>query len=379
MSADEQAPAHVQARHRRVRIEAHARERPSCRGPASPTVSAMPQARHEPRRRGRKGDVDDQRDAERDEEQRAQVAGRGGGGCSASTDQGARHDRRETEQVVDREEALERLEPGAGAGTRGTDPRSRSKPITRRAFGERVARFRDRPAADCEIERIDRPPRAQARARRTAASPLALRGRDWGGAAPRTRRERTARDSSFKFERRRLRHYLRERPYPVSAIPTPRGIRRSVRWAARHAIQIVLLASHRHAAPLHALRGGVARGCQPDDRLPCALGQATGGGEHAKVDRAGGARTALPAQRSGPQSADAPVAHGRLDHPGHRQPVLPAVGARSPGRARGRRVPRARVQHGSSSPATSSSTWSTSSTGRSTASSSSRSTSRLFI
>ena len=32
--------------------------------PASPTVSEMPQTRHEPRRRGRKRDVDDQRKAQ---------------------------------------------------------------------------------------------------------------------------------------------------------------------------------------------------------------------------------------------------------------------------------------------------------------------------
>jgi hypothetical protein len=112
--------------------------------------------RHEPRGRDRQQDVDEDRERDRDQEQRPQlpvertVSDR-------QPDQDADQKRREPEQVVDGERAVQRAERGLHAFL-VKEPERLLEADHAMSVRERLVGARDREAADDEVEPVDEPP-----------------------------------------------------------------------------------------------------------------------------------------------------------------------------------------------------------------------------
>ena len=152
--ADEDAPADVQARHGRIRIEADARERPTVVAREADGVGDA-ETGHEPRRRGRERDVDDERHAERDEQQRPQLAIEAAGASRASQTRMLATHRCEPEHVVGREEPRRTARSSCWSASLVEETELALAADHVPGIGERVLRIGDRPAANREVERID--------------------------------------------------------------------------------------------------------------------------------------------------------------------------------------------------------------------------------
>ncbi len=148
---DEEAPADVHARHGRVRVEADPGERARVVA-CQPDRVGDPEPGNEARRRGRVEDVEDDRDPERDEEQRAELAVLRPV-PHAQPDEHGGDQRPEPGHVVDGEEPDdglgELLQPAL------VEERERALEIDQsRRMGERLLGIADRRAANREVGRV---------------------------------------------------------------------------------------------------------------------------------------------------------------------------------------------------------------------------------